>query len=153
MASVARVLGAVCVVLALVIAGFGVYVFVQGETYSTSSPELDDLTSVGARVYLVTSLVTALILATIGSGAMSAGSAAKAANRIVRDRRPSSFTPPPAYGAQSQAPSPLPPVPVPVPVPAAAAWRPTGPGPQPVDGGTQPAGAPGWGPPSGPPAA
>jgi len=70
MASLARVLGVVCVMLAVALVALGFYVAFA----ETSAPGLSDQAAALARfVYLVSSVSAALVLATLGSAAYVIG--------------------------------------------------------------------------------
>jgi hypothetical protein len=163
-ASLARILGSLCLILAAAVVGLGVYVFVQGRTVETDSEELDSITEGAGAFYLGASLTSALMLATLGATAIvaakasrQAAAASRAADRLARDHRPPppAMAPPPPVRPAGPLPSPAaPPVAYPVaPLPTPAQTVPPPTAPQPP---SQPNGPPDlkqWGPPAGPPVA
>lgn len=143
MASVARVLGVLCMILALAVAGLGVYGFVEGVNAATPSQDLNTLTRDVLAAYLVGALISALVLATIGATAVAA---AQAVDRSGQDRRR-----PVAVSSAYLAPQAAPAQPAPVPVtrpPSPQSWAPPSEPPQLPPDDQQPAGGPHWGPPS-----
>lgn len=96
MASLARVLGALCLVFAALVAAFGVWVFLEGTTASSPYDEFNDASRGFALGYLLGSLVTAIVLATIGATAIVA---ANAATRLAENRYQQAPRPQPAYAA------------------------------------------------------
>jgi len=70
MASLARVLGVVCVLLAVALVAVGFYVAFAEETAPGLSDQAADI---GRFVFLVSSVSTALVLATLGSAAYVIG--------------------------------------------------------------------------------
>jgi len=70
MASMARVLGVVCVLLAAALVALGFYVAFAEKTALGLS---DQAAAIDRFVYLVSSVVTALVLATVGSAAYVIG--------------------------------------------------------------------------------
>ena len=161
-AFVARVLGALCMILAAGVAALGIYGYAaKPDPASNDLGELNDLANGLALTGLLAALVTALVLATIGATAMVA---ANASSRLARDRRQSAprqafYAPPvpqpppppwqPPAGAQGQ-----PPVQPPV-GPLGGPWRPPSEQPPAGQPWQPPAAEPpppggGWGPPLGP---
>lgn len=162
MAALAKVLGTFCLLLALAFSGLGIYGFVTddpvGASIGSAGDEPSELTAEEfenalARAFLIGSLGFALVLATIGAGAVAAGQAAvrsaqfRAAPRNGLSIQPQ---PPPPPQPQPQPPPPSPPGPLPQPL-APPQWQPPPGGaaePPPVGQG-QPPGEPQWKPPKG----
>ncbi len=143
MASVARVLGVLCMILALAVAGLGVYGFVEGVNASSPSEDLNTLTREMLGIYLLAALTSALVLATIGATAVVA---AQAADRSGQDRRR-----PVAVSSAYLAPQPPSPQSAPIPVtqpPSPQSWAPPSEPPQLPPDDQQHASGPRWGPPS-----
>lgn len=141
MRSVARALGGLCLLLATVVAAIGVYVFVEGVQSSTPYADVNTLSKDAATVYLLVSLCSALVLATIGATAIVAANAstqavlaARAADRLARDQRQHAPVPP-VYGPQAHDAA------------VASTVPPSAPGP----GTMPPSEGQRWGPPTGPP--
>ena len=149
-------LGTFCLLLALAFAGLGIYGFITDDPVSASigstGDEPSELTAEEfenalARAFLIGSLGFALVLATIGAGAVAAGQAAV---------RSAQFRAAPRNGLyiQPQPPQPQPPPSPPGPLPQPLAppqWQPPHGGaaePPPVGQG-QPPGEPQWKPPKG----
>lgn len=136
MASVAKLLGSVCLLLAVVAIGLSVYGIVEGVASVTPFDETKELSDAASRLYLLGALLSALVLATIGSTALVA---VKSWNRLDRDHRRPQPPPPPVSSPPAQA----------VPV---EPWRhPVNPQPPHPPGAQPPPDAPKWGPPTGAP--
>ena len=162
MAALAKVLGTLCLLLALAFAGLGIYGFVTDDPVGSSigstgdqSSELtaEELDNALARAFLIGSLGFALVLATIGAGAVAAGQAALRAAQFRSVPRNGPHIPP----QPPEPPPPSPPVPLPPPL-ATPQWQPPPPQWQPPPGGAaepppvgqgEPPGEPQWKPPKG----
>ncbi len=114
MASLARILGALCLVFAALVVGVGIWVLVEGSDGSSPYQELNDAGRLFAVGYFLGTFVIAVVLATIGTTAIVA---ANAASRLADNRyqpvprpQPAYVAPTHAYGAASHpSPSPWPP--------------------------------------------
>lgn len=104
MASLAKILGLVCVLLAVALVALGFYVALSDK----SAPGLsDEAVAFGAFVYLVGSASVALVLATIGSAAHVIGRIGQDHQDWVRNetrRRPA--PPPPPFASPRPGPPP-----------------------------------------------
>jgi len=160
-----KVLGTFCLLLALAFAGLGIYGFVTDDPVGASIGSTGDqpseltaeeLENALARAFLIGSLGFALVLATIGAGAVAAGQAAvrsaqfRAAPRNGLNIQPQPQPQPPQPPPPPPQPPPSPPGPLPLPL-APPQWQPPPGGaaePPPVGQG-QPPGEPQWKPPKG----
>ncbi|MEJ7764074.1 MAG: hypothetical protein WKF86_01120 [Acidimicrobiales bacterium] len=180
MATIGRILGLLCMLIAAAIGGFATYAYVAEP--GSSSPDFSDNSAEDlALLGLLSVLGVALVLATIGVTAVVAGNAFKRLQRDLHQAtgKPSTYTsplppaaPPPWQpptgtvrppAAEPLPPPPLPPPPIPVPpspvqAPGTAQWAapaggpPQGGGPMQAPPPPQPPGGGGWQPPPGPPA-
>jgi len=160
-AALAKVLGTFCLLLALAFAGLGIYGFVTDDPVGASIGSTGDqpseltaeeLDNALARAFLIGSLGSALVLATIGAGAVAAGQAAvrSAQFRSAPRNRPNI---PPQQPQQPPSPPGPPPQPLATPQwqPPLPQWQPPpedAAEPPPVGQG-EPPGEPQWKPPKG----